>query len=372
MVDALVLWARDYKVDGFRFDLMGFHTKANLRLVRENLDALTLEQDGTDGKGIYLYGEGWKFGSLCDSHLTKPVRSLISTEPASGPSATAFGIAARGGQSQRARQNRAVALSTGTLVRRQRHLRRRAAAAAHPALRGRFATQPSGNLRDYRLINSIGQNLSGAEIIYKAAPPATPRARRKPSTSSPITTITISGIISPPRRRFTNQSATRPVRRSTNAYACTGSDSAWWRSRQGIPFFHAGSDFLRSKSGGQQQLQFRRLVQPPGFHAHRQQLGRGLPPGENIKDWDFWAPRLRDRISSLSASDLRETAAYFPRAAGIRRTSPLFRLSTADDVSARVQFPRSRAGPSPVSRIPLHGACATISTACPSSTRYTI
>jgi len=28
------------------------------------LDALTIEKDGVDGKKIYLYGEGWKFGSL--------------------------------------------------------------------------------------------------------------------------------------------------------------------------------------------------------------------------------------------------------------------------------------------------------------------
>ena len=27
MVDSLVTWATDYKVDGFRFDLMGHHMK---------------------------------------------------------------------------------------------------------------------------------------------------------------------------------------------------------------------------------------------------------------------------------------------------------------------------------------------------------
>ena len=30
MIDSLVTWARDYKVDGFRFDLMGHHSKANM------------------------------------------------------------------------------------------------------------------------------------------------------------------------------------------------------------------------------------------------------------------------------------------------------------------------------------------------------
>ena len=58
MVD-LVTWARDYKVDGFRFDLMGHHSKANMLAVRAALDELTLAHDGVDGKKVYLYGEGW-------------------------------------------------------------------------------------------------------------------------------------------------------------------------------------------------------------------------------------------------------------------------------------------------------------------------
>ncbi|MGZ6123670.1 MAG: pullulanase-associated domain-containing protein, partial [Myxococcales bacterium] len=39
MIDTLVRWARDYKVDGFRFDLMGLHLKANMIHVRDALAA---------------------------------------------------------------------------------------------------------------------------------------------------------------------------------------------------------------------------------------------------------------------------------------------------------------------------------------------
>ena len=38
MIDSLVTWAREYKVDGFRFDLMGHHSKANMLNVRRALD----------------------------------------------------------------------------------------------------------------------------------------------------------------------------------------------------------------------------------------------------------------------------------------------------------------------------------------------
>ena len=66
MIDSLVTWAREYKVDGFRFDLMGHHSKANMRDVRRALDRLTLGRDGVDGKAILLYGEGWNFGEVAN------------------------------------------------------------------------------------------------------------------------------------------------------------------------------------------------------------------------------------------------------------------------------------------------------------------
>ena len=67
MVDSIVLWARQYKVDGFRFDIMGFHLKSNMLKVRAALDALTLAKDGVDGKSIYVYGEGWNFGVMANN-----------------------------------------------------------------------------------------------------------------------------------------------------------------------------------------------------------------------------------------------------------------------------------------------------------------
>jgi hypothetical protein len=67
MVDSVVSWAVNYRVDGFRFDLMGHHSRANMEAVRAALDELTLEEDGVDGSSMYLYGEGWNFGEVADN-----------------------------------------------------------------------------------------------------------------------------------------------------------------------------------------------------------------------------------------------------------------------------------------------------------------
>src|SRR3954453_8923026 len=61
MIDSVVTWARDYKVDGFRFDLMGHQPKAVMLDLRRALDRLTVKKDGVDGKHVILYGEGWNF-----------------------------------------------------------------------------------------------------------------------------------------------------------------------------------------------------------------------------------------------------------------------------------------------------------------------
>ena len=76
MVDSVVTWAREYKVDGFRFDLMGHHSLANMLAVREALDDLTVKHDGVDGKRIYVYGEGWDFGEVAGGARFRQARQL--------------------------------------------------------------------------------------------------------------------------------------------------------------------------------------------------------------------------------------------------------------------------------------------------------
>ena len=53
MVDSVVYWAKEYHLDGFRFDLMGLHDTETLKAIREALDKLP------DGKDIIMYGEPW-------------------------------------------------------------------------------------------------------------------------------------------------------------------------------------------------------------------------------------------------------------------------------------------------------------------------
>ncbi|EFJ43973.1 hypothetical protein VOLCADRAFT_118899, partial [Volvox carteri f. nagariensis] len=65
VVDDITHWARNYKVDGFRFDIMGHLMLSTMTKIRTSLDALTPEKDhGVRGRSIYLYGEAWDFGEV--------------------------------------------------------------------------------------------------------------------------------------------------------------------------------------------------------------------------------------------------------------------------------------------------------------------
>lgn len=54
MIDSVVYWAKEYHIDGFRFDLMGIHDIETMKLIREELNKI----DPT----IIVYGEGWMGG----------------------------------------------------------------------------------------------------------------------------------------------------------------------------------------------------------------------------------------------------------------------------------------------------------------------
>ena len=57
------------QVDGFRFDIMGHLMVSTMQKIQGALSALTLNHDGVDGKGLYIYGEAWDFGEVCAPYL---------------------------------------------------------------------------------------------------------------------------------------------------------------------------------------------------------------------------------------------------------------------------------------------------------------
>ena len=66
IVDSCVYWAREYHVDGFRFDLMALIDAETMNAVRAALDALP------GGENILMYGEPWMGGGTCMDTGARP------------------------------------------------------------------------------------------------------------------------------------------------------------------------------------------------------------------------------------------------------------------------------------------------------------
>ena len=56
MVNSILYWAKEYHIDGFRFDLMGIHDTETMNAIRTALNGLP------NGERILLYGEPWMAG----------------------------------------------------------------------------------------------------------------------------------------------------------------------------------------------------------------------------------------------------------------------------------------------------------------------
>lgn len=66
IVDSVTYWAKEYNMDGFRFDLMGLHDLETMKAVRAALDAID--------PSIIIVGEGWDMNTTMD-------KSLMSIQP---------------------------------------------------------------------------------------------------------------------------------------------------------------------------------------------------------------------------------------------------------------------------------------------------
>ena len=56
MIDSILYWAKEYHIDGFRFDLMGLFDVDTMNEIRAALDKLPRGQE------ILMYGEPWQGG----------------------------------------------------------------------------------------------------------------------------------------------------------------------------------------------------------------------------------------------------------------------------------------------------------------------
>jgi hypothetical protein len=107
---------------------------------------------------------------------------------------------------------------------------------------------------------------------------------------------------------------------------------------QGVPFFHAGGELLRSKSLDRNSFNSGDWFNTLDLSHQDNNWGVGLPPPHNADKWDFMRPLLADPALDPEPEHIQAALAGFEDLLRIRESSPLFRLGDADLVQDRLAF----------------------------------
>jgi pullulanase-type alpha-1,6-glucosidase len=336
MVDAVVLLARDYKVDGFRFDLMGHHSRDNMLAVRHALDALTPDHDGVDGKGVYLYGEGWNFGEVANN-----ARFYQATQGQLG--GTGIGTfsdrlrdAVRGGgpfDEDPRIQGLGSGLAgdpNGAAV--NGDAAQQAATLAHATDLVELGL--AGNLRAYRFRASSGDVVRGDQVDYNGQPAG--YADQPDEVISYVDAHDNETLFDALTYKLP-QSTTMAdrVRMNTLSLATTALG-------QSPSFWHAGADLLRSKSLDRNSFDSGDWFNRLDWTGADNGFGHGLPPkADNGAKWQYQQPLLADPALKPTAGDVATASAAAQDLLRLRTSTPLFTLGSADLIDAKVGFPAS-------------------------------
>ncbi|MBX2849102.1 MAG: pullulanase-type alpha-1,6-glucosidase [Acidiferrobacterales bacterium] len=329
MTDSLVIWSQHYKIDGFRFDLMGHQPKSVMLDAREKVRKVDPD--------TYFYGEGWNFGEVANNAQfvqatqTEMNGTSIGTfndrlrDAIRGGSSFVDGDALRIGQGlgngQLVDPNDLVSEGNESLI------------ADYDRNIALTRLGLAGNLQRYEIESRDGTILRGDEVPYGDSSAG--------YASDPADTV---NYVS----KHDNQTLW-----DNNQYRMPYEFSPETRARlqvqglsypllgQGIPFLHMGGELGRSKSFLRDSYNFGHWFNQVDFTYKSNNYNVGLPPAIKDKNnWEIIRRVLRNNAGkdTLTEKHIRFINEGFLDLLAIRSSSALFTLPTSAEIQKRVQF----------------------------------
>lgn len=300
VADSLVILARDYQFDGFRFDIMGHHPKASILAAREAVRAVDAD--------TYFYGEGWNFGEVAND--------------------------ARFVQARQANLN---GTEIGTFNDRPRDAVRSAALFLGDKDVGKLKEQNyieigmAGTLKDFVLKDYLGNTGKASQVSWNGQPagyaddPADIINYVSKHDNESLwdklqfqlpATVTIDD-----RVRIHNIALAIPL------------------LSQGIPFLQMGDDLLRSKSMDRNSYNAGDWFNFVDFSKQSNNWNVGLPLAQdNQAAWDSIKAIANNPNTRAYPEHIAFAGDVFREFLQIRQSTALLRLTSGKDVMARVGF----------------------------------
>lgn len=298
--DSLVILAREFGYDSFRFDVMGHMPKSSILAARDAVQAV--DEDN------HFYGEGWDFGEVANNRLFV-----------------------------QAKQADMAGSEVGTFNDRIREAVRGGALFSNSSTDGNLAEQDTlrlslaGNLQNYILKDFKGNSAKGNSFTWNTQPTA---YALDPADSihyvSKHDNETLWDQLQ--YKHSTNMSIEQRVRAHNMALALP-------LMSQGIPFMQMGADLLRSKSMDRNSYDSGDWFNFVDFTKDTNNWNIGLPPAQdNEVKWQEIMPISANTQAAAQPQDITFAHDVFNEFLQIRSSSALFRLTTEQDVIERVGF----------------------------------
>ena len=326
MIDSAVVWARDHRIDSFRFDLMGHQPRAAMQRLQRAVNAAA-------GRHIHLIGEGWNFGEVKDGLRFVQASQASLNGSGIGTFSDRARDAARGGgccddaQQTQQRQGWLNGLHFAPNGTRALPADRTELLRAADLVRVGLA----GTLRDYTMITHDGTTKPLRAIDYAgqgAGYASQPGEVVNYIENHDNQTLFDIHALKLPR----STSAEDRARVQVLGLALTALS-------QGAAYFHAGSEILRSKSGDRNSYDSGDWFNRLDWTLQDNHWGTGLPPrSESEAFWPALRPLLADPLIKPQPQHIRYTRDAFLDLLKIRASSVLFSLPTAQAVQQRLRF----------------------------------
>jgi pullulanase len=333
MIDTLVLNAKQYKIDGFRFDEMSMHFTYNMADIKAALNALTPETDGVDGSKIYLYGEGFQIGEAANNAIGPNASQINLYGFGIGTFNDRIRDGVRGGGpfSDARVQGFATGLATDPSAYTSANTAQGDQLTSLLAESDWIKVGLAGNLRDYSLVNAQGQTVTGSQIIYGGQPTG--------YTATPIEDVNYCSV-------HDNQTVFDAVQIKSSE-----GDSITTRTRrqvlamsvialaEGVPFFQGGDDLLRSKDMDNNSYDSGDWFNKIDFSFQTDNWGTGLPiASQNQSEWPIMQPLLANPALDPTPQNISAATKAFQEFMAIRYSSGLFRMQTFHEVQSNLTF----------------------------------